>query len=386
MKLFTLFYSILLVVLYIIALPVIFTLSFKPKYKNSIPARFFLRNNRAFKENGIWFHVCSFGEAKALQPILQKLEQKRVNISTITATGYSEASKYEADVRYLPFELFLPFWIKEQKQVVVLEAEFWYLLFAIVKSRGSKLILLNARISDRSYPKYKKFSWFYKRVFKFVDKAFVQSIEDQKRFKSLGLENIEVTGNIKLAQKIVATRFFEKLPCEVITAGSTHENEEEPIIKAFIEHKKENNSKLIIVPRHPERFDSVYKLIESNSDNLSHSRWSKTENFEADIVLIDTLGELNNIYAITDVAILGGAFIKSAGGHNPLEPAAFGCKIVTGKHIQNQRELFKYVKDVQFIEESEILKALENAKVLPPSSMNEKIDISRITEYLNKEN
>ena len=102
--------------LYLAALPLIVYLATKQKYKQSIPSRFFLFNNKSFlDDNAIWFHVCSLGEARALKPILAKLEDEKIAITTITQTGQEEAKKYKADVRYLPYEIFLPFWIKKQK-------------------------------------------------------------------------------------------------------------------------------------------------------------------------------------------------------------------------------------------------------------------------------
>ena len=384
MRPFTLFYVFLAALLYLVALPLIITLAFKPKYTESIPARFFLRRNGPFAERGIWFHVCSLGEARALKPLLERIEGKRVNITAITHTGFAEASKYDADVRYLPYELFLPFWTKPQEVVVVLEAEFWYLLFAVAKARGAKLILLNARITERSYPKYKKMRWFYSRLLSYVDTVYCQSDADRERFEQLGAKKIEVIGNIKLAQKIAATASYEKPDGEVIVAASTHEGEEKAIVEAFVDYRRDNDAKLIVVPRHPERFESVWKLLGevASQKGLSVSRWSEVHNFKSDMVLIDAMGELNNIYAISDVAVLGGAFKEDVGGHNPLEPAHFGCKIITGKHAFMQRELFKYVKEVQTVERGEIYAALQNARNMAGSHVDERIDLDAVVNEL----
>jgi len=115
---------------------------------------------------------------------------------------------------------------------------------------------------------------------------------------------------------------------------------------------------------------------------LSLSRWSKIENFNADMILVDAMGELNNIYNISDIAILGGAFKDDVGGHNPLEPAHFSCKIITGTHFFHQKELFKYVHHVQYVESDGIYKALKNAKDLPPSIVDEKIDLQPVIEKI----
>lgn len=371
--------------LYLVALPLLVYLSFKQKYKKSIPARFFLFNNKKFeKEDGIWFHVCSLGEAKALKPILELVKSEDIKITTITQTGQNEAKKYDADVRFLPYEMLLPFWIKKQKLLVVLEAEFWYMLFVAARSKGTRVVMLNARISDKSVKKYLQFAWFYKRLLENVEIIYAQSEVDKNRFLALGAKNIEVIGNIKLAGKISKSKEYEKPLEETIVAASTHEGEEEPILKSFVEYKKQVDAKLIVVPRHPERFLSVYELLKryAQENSLSISRFSEVQNFDAQIVLVDAMGELNNIYNISDIAIVGGAFREDVGGHNPLEPAFFGCKIITGKHFYDQKELYKYVHHVQYVEADEIHKALLAAKDLPPSMVEEKIDLEPVIKKI----
>jgi 3-deoxy-D-manno-octulosonic-acid transferase len=372
--------------LYILALPLLVYLSFKPKYKHSIPARFFLFNNKPFKhKDAIWFHVCSLGEARALKPILEMIKDSKVNITTITHTGQAEAKKYDADVRYLPYEMFLPFWIKKQKLLVVLEAEFWYMLFVIASSKGARVVLLNARISEKSAKKYLQFAWFYKKILSRVEMIYAQSDADKNRFIALGAKNIQVIGNIKLAGEIRKTKTYKKPEVELIVAGSTHPTEEEGVLNSFVEYIKQNDAKLVMVPRHPERFEEVYELMNQYASihNLTLSKFSDTKEFEVDMILVDAMGELNNIYAISDIAILGGAFRDDVGGHNPLEPAYFNCKIITGKHFFHQKELFRYVHHVQYVELDEVHKALRKAKELPPSMVEDSIDLEPIKQLLS---
>ncbi|MEA1893466.1 MAG: lipid IV(A) 3-deoxy-D-manno-octulosonic acid transferase [Campylobacterota bacterium] len=385
MRPFTLLYYILSVVLYILALPLLVYLSFKQKYKESIPSRFFLYKNSKFSaQDGIWFHVCSLGEAKALKPILELIDTKDVKITTITHTGQAEVKKYGVQSRYLPYEMFLPFWIKKQKLLIVLEAEFWYMLFVVASARGTKIVLLNARISDKSVDKYLQFTWFYEKLLARVDMIYAQSEVDKNRFLALGAKNIEVIGNIKLAGKIIKTKDYRKPKRECIVAGSTHDTEEESVLKSFVEYTKFCDAMLIIVPRHPERFESVYRLMKSYSEknDLTLSRFSQTGGFDTQMVLVDAMGELNNIYAISDIAIIGGAFRDDVGGHNPLEPAYFGCKIITGKHFHDQKELFKYVHHVQYVEPQEIHKALIASRNLPNSMVEEKINLEPIVKKI----
>jgi len=383
-KVFDILYTFLAVTLFVVALPFILFISFKKKYRSSIPSRFFLWNNSPFEEHDIWFHVCSLGEARAIAPIIERLDGFKIAISVITHTGYEAASKYRAQVRYLPFEPWLWFWIRRPKTVVILEAEFWYLLFSICTLRGARVIALNARISDRSFPKYYKMRWFYARLFEKCDLILCQSSDDMARFIALGARNVEVVGNIKLAQQIEVTKVYSKPDGLLIVAGSTHEGEEEGIIRGFMDYRTHNpRAKLLIVPRHPERFTKVAELIRRFVPQMSMSRWSQTQTIDTDITLIDAMGELNNLYAISDIAILGGAF-SPIGGHNPLEPAHFGCKIITGKQIFLQRELFKYVSHVQFVELDGISKALRIAETLPPSQVNAMIDLDRVMGCLHE--
>lgn len=373
--------------LYILALPILVFLSFKQKYKESLPSRFFLYKNPSFsKVGGIHLHVCSLGEARALKAILDAIKRDDIKITTITQTGQNEAKKYKAELRYLPFEIFLPFWLKRSDILVVLEAEFWYMLFLVAKLQGSKIILLNGRISQNSREKYLKFKWFYQKIFSNVDIVFAQSSEDRDSFLELGATKIEVIGNIKLSNKVQLSREYKKPKCEVIVAASTHDGEEELVLKAFLEYKKDNDSKLFIVPRHPERFESVSALVLEyiKSTKLTFERFSNSIEFNSDIILVDAMGELNNIYAISDIAILGGAFRDDVGGHNPLEAAFFGAKIISGEYFFHQKELFKYVENIQIVANDKILDALRDAKNVKPSRVTQSCDLGLVIEELRK--
>ena len=386
--LFFFLYYFLSLVLYILAIPLILYMSFKPKYKKSLPARFFLQRTPPFSKEGIWFHACSLGEANALAPLLEKITKAQVNISVITHTGFSAASRYEkAQVRYLPYELFMPFWQNKQRVLIVLEAELWYLLFLVAKSKGTKTVLLNGRISDRSYPKYLKMKWFYSRLIKHVDLIYTQSDIDKERFESLGAKNIKVIGNIKLAQKVKANESYPKPKGLNIVGASTQPSEEKIVLDAFLDLKRvhKDDVHLVIVPRHPERFEAIAKMMQACADEngLSFSRFSQSTELGADLTLVDKMGELNNIYAISDIAVLGGGFAP-IGGHNPLEPIAFGCKIISGKNVFNQKELYKYVKHIQFIEPDELSEAFVKALDMPSSTIDEKVDLHEINKLIKE--
>jgi len=253
-KLFFFLYSFLSFSLYVIALPFLALFSFKTKYKDSLPARFFLWNNKPLKPHGIWFHSCSFGEAKAIKSLVDALPQESLRMSTTTHTGFKVIRDYTKESRYLPFEPLLFGWLKPQKALVVMEAEFWYLLFALAQSRGAKTLLINARMSDRSFPKYEKIGWLYRQIFKHIDEVYAQTAKDKERLESLGAQNVVVTGNIKLAHLPAVAKEVKKPSSLVLCGASTHDGEEALILNAFATFKKEHpEAVLLLVPRHPER-------------------------------------------------------------------------------------------------------------------------------------
>jgi 3-deoxy-D-manno-octulosonic-acid transferase len=383
-KIFFFLYSLVSFLLYIVALPFLVLFSFKAKYKNSIPSRFFLWNNKPLKANGIWFHSCSFGEAKAIKPLVDKLPADILRMSTTTNTGFKAISEYTQESRYLPFESLLFTWLKPQKVLVVMEAEFWYLLFTLAQKRGAKTLLINARMSDRSFPKYQRIGWLYKQIFKHIDEVYAQTSQDKERLESLGAKNVVVTGNIKLSKLPSVSKELVKPSVFLVCAASTHKGEEGLILKAFADFKKEQkDAKLIIVPRHPERFKKVASEVENfaKEESLSFHKYSQNETFESDITVVDKLGELVNIYAISDIVILGGAF-EPIGGHNAAEAAQFGCKIISGKHYFNQKDIFEAIEGIVIVEASNLSRRLSQHGLLKATKIKHKTDITPIVESL----
>jgi len=357
-------------------------LSLKKKYKNSIPARFFLINNPPFKDNVYWFHSCSLGETRSLKPVIEKFE--KVNLSVITNTGFAEAKKYKnADVRFLPYEVFLPFWVKPCKTLIVMEAELWYMLFFVAKRRCKKTVLLNARISEKSYPKYLKFKWFYKNIFENIDLVLAQSEDDKKRLLTLGAKNIKVVGNIKTYfNPIITKEYIKKKP--LIVLASTHSGEEELILKELDLKKYQ----IVVVPRHPERFGEVYEIMKKFGkvecfSEMENGKW-KMENeyiLENDLILCDKMGELINLYKVADIVILGGSFVDNVGGHNPIEAAYFNKPIISGKYYFNQKALYKEVGNIEICEVNEINKKVKTAK---STKIKNRIDIQKIIKLIEE--
>lgn len=380
----------------------------------------------------VWLHACSYGEVKSLQCIMSYLldtdksfmqgKQKdskdsakplaslsnlsvspnsphfshpphkdlQILLTTITHTGYTLAKDTYASypnvrVEFLPFEIFLPFYARRffidssktscLKLLCVFEAELWLGLFSLAKRLNSHTMLLNARISSRSYPRYKRFSFFYRHIFALVDNVFAQSDEDKSRLESLWAKNIQAIGNLKAYNPPTITKNYSKPKGTLFLAASTHSGEEELIIDAFLSafgkesFDKNSDIFLAIIPRHPERFGEVAKLLESKNLAFSYLSQSYEKAFCEHILLIDTLGELNNFYAIADISILGGSFAKE-GGHNPLEPAYFHNVLISGEHIFNQKALFAMVQNAYIIKQNELESVLKNYKNLAKSDID----------------
>ena len=303
-------------------------------------------------------HGCSLGEVKALEPLANTLGCA-VHISTTTQTGFNQALTFTSQVRYLPFEIFIPFWIKRHDVLVVMEAELWLGLFACMKHKGGLTVLVNVKISEYSLDKYLRWEWFYKLIFSYIDTVFAQTQKDKERLEMLGAKNIIVNGNIKTALLPKLTCKYKKPKKRVITLASTHEGEEELLLAAL--GKPTGDTIYCVAPRHPERFGSV---------NLELSQYAKEQglrygklsegNFDSfDIVLWDKMGELVNLYAITEITLLGGSFLPKIGGHNPLEPAYFENVIISGKYAFNQKALYLQVTPIYEVDSNEIASLLK---------------------------
>jgi 3-deoxy-D-manno-octulosonic-acid transferase len=384
--LFAFLYTTLVSAVTVTSLPILLALTIKRKYRKSIPARFFLFRNSMFqnREVDFWFHGCSLGEINSLKPFLKEFKRESsVFLTTTTETGFNAGGDYQK--AFLPFEPLLFFSKLKTKYLIVLEAELWFLLFFFAKTRGSKTTLLSGRMSDRSFPKYLKFRWFYKHIFKNIDLVLAQSEIDRERFLKLGAKRVEISGNVKLLKSESKRELDIPKDREIIVGASTHKDDEIYILEAF---QKYGYGRLLLVPRHSERFEDIWKLVKdfSKAHNLTSSRYSENSSFNSDIVLVDTIGILIDIYSKSDIVILGGGFYDGIGGHNPVEPASFSNKIISGKFMFNQKELLKYISNIQIVDREHILDALKKSESTPISKIiGEDIEFKKIVNTLKNQ-
>jgi 3-deoxy-D-manno-octulosonic-acid transferase len=209
--------------------------------------------------------------------------------------------------------------------------------------------IVNARISDRSFPRYKRFKWFFGRVLWEVDLFLTQTAEDAQRLRDIGAptERVRVSGNLKFdvrsnaqPELITGLRGAIGKDSPVIVCGSTAEGEEDPLLAAFQAVQQQFPAAvMVLAPRHPERFEKVAALISAEGFLLQRrTQWQPPQPIRSGIFLLDSVGELAAIYEAADIAFVGGSLVPT-GGHNILEPAQYGAAILVGMHTFNFREI-----------------------------------------------
>ena len=313
----------------------------------------------------IWLHAVSVGEAMASRPLLKALRDRYpghcIVISTTTETGRGVASGFpEKDLCvYFPFD-FLPAVQRtldaiRPDVVIIMETEIWPNFSREAKRRGCPLILANGRISDRSFGRYLRFRWFFSHALEQFSALCVQTDTDRERICAVGAppERTLTGGNLKYdipyrpipEEEKAALRERYAIPgrLTVLTAGSTHPGEEEPVLAAYQELSAARPSLfLVLAPRHPERTGEVAALLEKAG--LPFCRRTAltdagTAPFtEGQVLLVDTIGELMDLYALSDLVFVGGSLVPT-GGHNLLEPASVGVPSIFGPHMTNFREI-----------------------------------------------
>jgi 3-deoxy-D-manno-octulosonic-acid transferase len=313
----------------------------------------------------IWIHCVSVGETQAARPLVLQLKKElpnyRIAISTTTLTGQNlarEIFKNDAEkIFYFPFD-----WGRtvrrtlkalEPKAVLIMETELWPGFLRECERQQIPVVVLNGRLSERSYRRYRLFRGFMSRVLRGVSLAIMQTEADAARLRRLGIsaEKVQVSGSLKfdagslplneILTKQLRTRFNFTGDSPLILAASTHAPEERIVVESFkrLTAHTVPSTRLLIAPRHPERFAEVAALIQASG--LPWCRRSALENSSdhtARIVLLDTIGELQAVYSLATVVFVGGSIAKT-GGHNILEPAAVGACILTGAHTYNFREI-----------------------------------------------
>ena len=313
----------------------------------------------------IWFHGSSVGEILSAIPIIKKYDNDKsinrilITSSTLSSSKILEKIKFKKTIhQFYPIDhilfskKFLDHW--KPDIAIFLESEIWPSMFRSIKKKGVHLILLNARITKKSFYRWSIIKEFSHSIFGLIDKAYSQNSETNLFLKKLKVKNITSTGNLKFiehdnfetnpADKKLFSQFKKY---KTFVAASTHNTEELFAAKTHILLKKKiKNIITIIIPRHINRVDQIISQINDLGLNIISRRSNKKKLDNIDIYLVDTFGESKKFYKFATTVLLGGSIIKR-GGHNPLEPARFGAKILHGPNINNFREVYKYLNQLK---------------------------------------
>ena len=320
----------------------------------------------------VWIHCVSVGETNAARPLVQELKTAfpdiRLIVSTTTRTGQKLAMTIFADVVecifYVPFDFR---WSVrralhrfEPKVLLLMETEIWFnLIRETYKNRG-RIAIVNGRLSERSFDRYTKIRPFMKRILGYLDLALMQENADATRLMSLGLRasKVKVTGNLKFDHDLdenenaltteLRDRFGIMSEAPLIIAASTHVPEEKWLTEAFKNVWKSSGAnlpRLMIAPRHPERFAEVAEIVKATGFTwVRRSEKPSSRDKTAEIILLDSIGELRAAYPLAEIVFVGGSLIPH-GGQSIFEPAAVGKAIITGPHTANFDAAIKEFRD-----------------------------------------
>jgi len=317
----------------------------------------------------IWIHAVSVGEVLAVSRLVKMMDaawpEYFVAISTTTRTGQVLARERFGANRVFYCPLDLPWAVQaylnalKPRMLVLAETEFWPNLLSGCFKRGIPVAVVNARISDRSWPRYRRLRWLWRPFLRRLNPVLAQSETDAERLRAIGCapERVRVAGNLKFdvraAEEADATVQLKAwgTGSRFIVAGSTLEGEETALLEAWPALlKADPRLVMVLAPRHPERFEEVAALLEKSgltwvrrSDWRSDKASERTPIKPGAVVLLDTIGELSSVYSLASIAFVGGSLIP-AGGHNPLEPAQFGVLIVMGPHYANFRTIVEELR------------------------------------------
>ena len=328
-----------------------------PAYRTHLGERFGL--GRRLTMPSIWLHAVSVGEVSAAAALVRALHARHPDVplvlTTATPTGRAQAATLfgaDVEVRFLPYDTagsvrrFLT--RIRPLAAIIMETELWPNLLHECGRRGVPVVFASARLAARSVPRYRRFGTLFSAGLRNAWVA-AQSSADADRFIALGADpaRTRVVGNLKFDLRLgeavaengreLRRRYLGARP--VWTAGSTHEGEEELLLGAHaVLERAVRGALLVLVPRHPQRFAGVAALLERRGLVFDRRGRSETVRPEAQVLLLDTMGELTAFYAASDVAFVGGSLVP-VGGHNLLEPAALGVPVITGPHTQNGPEI-----------------------------------------------
>ncbi len=354
-------YSALLALWLLVSLPYwLLQMTRHGKYRAGLRERFGKVRIHGQSAPTVWVHAVSVGEVLALSGLIAGLRQNfprhRILISTTTLTGQKLARRRFGDENVFYFPLDFAFAIRPYLEalrpelVVIAETEFWPNFLRLAHASGARIAIVNARISDRSWPGYRRVRWLLRGILGEIDLFLAQTQEDERRLVDIGAPSarVHVTGNLKFdvpllqPPPIVASLrdgFMRDGSGPILVCGSTVDDEEPLLLRAFeIVLASHAKAVMILAPRHPERFMDVARVLEQLGIRFWRRSLWNGEPITGGVLLVDTIGELAALYGLADIAFVGGSRVPR-GGHNSIEPAQHGVPIVVGNHTENFRDI-----------------------------------------------
>ena len=341
-----------------------------------IGEKFCIYSQKKNKKN-IWIHAASVGELMSIVPIIRKLEKNKKIKNILLSTSTTSSAKIFKKLKlkktthvYFPLDnkyivkKFIRYW--QPELAIFIDSEIWPNMFGNLKSNNIPIVIMNARITERSFNRWQIFSKFANQVFGKISLALPQNLATLRYLKLLKVKNINLAGNLKYygqknnhdeKTKLLKNKFKNyKLWC----AASTHNNEELLIGKLHKRLKKREKKLItIIIPRHINRTNEILDTLdELNLNCITHSSNQKIQK-DTDIYLVDSYGESSKFYSLTNVCFVGGSIIRH-GGQNPLEPARLGNYIINGPNVKNFKEIYAFLNNLKISSSTSDILTMEN--------------------------
>ena len=343
-------------------------------YKKHFLNRFGIYENAHNLKDIVWFHAVSLGEVISSKKIVKTIaKNNNVVLSVTTPTGLREAKKIfglDIEIVYAPWDLkwFISNYFKtyEPKSLILFETEIWPNMITQSFKNKIPIILSNGRMSDSSYNRYKKFNFLSNKVFQKITHAFVQSEAHKERFNLLGIDNHKIsnTGSVKFDVEIKQNPLRNTIGNKILLAASTHKKEDEIVIKSYIQLLEENEDlKLIIVPRHPDRAELIQSLLDNFKLDSTLCKEIPQDFSNNNVYVIKATGLLKKLYSIATLSYVGGSLFKEYGGHNIIEPASQRCPFIVGPFMKNFLDIVNDFKNhdacIQIQNEKELFNAFQ---------------------------
>ena len=343
-------------------------------YKKHFLNRLGIYENAHNLKDIVWFHAVSLGEVISSKKIVKTIaKENNVVLSVTTPTGLREAKKIfglDIEIVYAPWDLkcFISNYFKtyEPKSLILFETEIWPNMITQSFKNKIPIILSNGRMSDSSYKRYKKFNFLSNKVFQKITHAFVQSEAHKERFNLLGIDNHKIsnTGSVKFDVEINQNPLRNTIGNKILLAASTHKKEDEIVIKSYIQLLEENEDlKLIIVPRHPDRAELIQSLLDNFKLDSTLCKEIPQDFSNNNVYVIKATGLLKKLYSIATLSYVGGSLFKEYGGHNIIEPASQRCPFIVGPFMKNFLDIVNDFKNhdacIQIQNEKELYNAFQ---------------------------